>query len=74
MCLPSYVSLLVTCRAVRVLGPMCDSRGFFSFFFFLIPHPLNLIKAFDIKLVICGLHQYVYKVANDVVVFCPTIE
>lgn len=32
------------------------------------------MKAFDIKLVICELHQYGYKVANDVVVFCPTIE
>lgn len=47
---------------------------FVSFFFFLIPQSLNLIKAFDLKLVICELHQHGYKVANDLVVFCPTVE
>lgn len=51
----------------------CDPCVLFLFFFF-IPRPLNLIKAFDIKLVICELHQHVYKVAIDLAVFCPTIE
>lgn len=47
---------VVSHQAVRVLGQMCG-----LWFFLFLNHPLNVIKAFGIKVVTCGLHQHGYK-------------